>query len=70
MFKTELAAGVSGCRKFLGFLHISYQIDTRTARFIEKFIISDIGICMLFERYAKIGTNKIKCMVTSIQFQT
>ena len=41
------------------FLPITYQIDIRTARFLEKFMTSDNGICMLFERHAKIGRNKI-----------
>ena len=40
---------------FFGFLPITYQIDIRTARFLETFVISDNGICMLFERHAKIG---------------
>jgi len=59
LFKTGSAAVVSDCQKFFGFLPISYQIDIRTAKFVEKFMISDNGICMLFERYAKIGINKI-----------
>jgi len=50
---------ISDCQKFFGFLPIIYQIDIRTARFLETFMISDNGICMLFERHAKIGRNKI-----------
>jgi len=59
LFKTGSAAVGGDCQKFFGFLPISYQIDIRTAKFLEKFIISDNGICMLFERYAEIGINKI-----------
>jgi len=49
---------VSDCQKFFGFLPVTYQIDIRTAKFLEKIMISDNGICM-FERYAKIGINEI-----------
>jgi len=64
LFKTGSAAVGGDCQKFFGFLPISYQIDIRTAKFLEKFIISDNGICMLFERYAEIGINKIKIFST------
>jgi len=59
LFKTGSAAVISDCQKFFGFLSITYQIDIRTARFLEIFMTSDNGICMLFERHAKIGGNKI-----------
>jgi len=59
LFKTGSATIISDCQKFFGFLPITYQIDIRTARFLEKFMTSDNGICMLFERHAKIGRNKI-----------
>ena len=51
-------AYISDCQKLLVFLLITYQIDIRTAKFLEKIMISDNGICM-FERYAKIGINEI-----------
>ena len=50
---------VSDCQKFFGFLPITYQIDIRTAIFLETFMINDNSICMLFERHAKIGRNKM-----------
>jgi len=59
LFKTGSSTIISDCRKFFGFLPITYQIDIRTARLSETFMISDNGICMLFERHAKIGRNKI-----------
>ena len=59
LFKTGSAMIVNDCQKFFGFLPITYQIDIRTARFSETFMTSDDGICMLFERHAKIGRNKI-----------
>jgi len=45
-------------------LPIAYQVDirsslVRTAKFLEKIMISDNGICTLFERHARIGRNKI-----------
>jgi len=72
LFKTGSAAIISDCQKFFGFLPITYQIDTRTAIFLETFMISDNGICMLFERHAKMGRNKTFSTrtVTSIQCQT
>jgi len=59
LFKTGSATVISDCQKFVGFLPITYQINIRTARFLEKFVISDNSICMLFERHAKIGRNEI-----------
>jgi len=59
LFKIGSATTINDCQKFFGFLPITYQIDIRTARFLETFMISDNGICMLFERHAKIGRNKI-----------
>ena len=59
LFKTGSATDISDCQKFFGFLPITYQIDTRTARFLATFMISNNGSCMLFERRAKIGRNKI-----------
>jgi len=50
---------ISNCQKFIGFIPITYQIDIRTARFLETFMTSDNSICMLFERQAEIGRNKI-----------
>jgi len=59
LFKTASATIISDCQKFFGFLPITYQIDIRIARFLETLMINDNGICMLFERHAKIGRNKI-----------
>ena len=44
LFKTgSLSTIISDCQKFFGFLPITYQIDIRTARFLETFMISDSG---------------------------
>jgi len=59
LFKTGSATIISDCQKFFGFLPITYQIDIRTAIFLETFMINDNSICMLFERHAKIGRNKM-----------
>ena len=40
-------------------MYVAYRIDIRTAKFLEKFMISNNGICMMFELYAITGTNKI-----------
>jgi len=45
---------------FFRFLPILNQIDIRTAKFLEKFMTSDI--CRLFECHAKIGLNKMFSM--------
>jgi len=55
---TGSAAVVGDFQKFFGFFPLTYQIDIRTAKFLEKFMISDNGVCMLFERHTKIGINK------------
>jgi len=61
-FKTGSATVISDCQKFFGFLtdnlsnRYSYSVF---ARFLENDMISDYGICMLFERHAKIGRNQI-----------
>jgi len=44
MFKTGSATVISDCQKFFRFLPITYQIDIRTASFLETFMISDNGI--------------------------
>ena len=59
LFKTGSATIISDCQKFFGFLPITYQVDIRTTRFLETFMINDNGICTLFERHDKIGRNKI-----------
>jgi len=51
-------------------LPITYQIDIRTDKFLEKFMISDKGSCVLFERHAEIGIKFSQRTVTSVQFQT
>ena len=62
LFKTGSAAVVIVSANFFRFLHISNQIDIRTAKFLENFMTSDNYICRLFECYAKIGLNKILSM--------
>jgi len=59
LFKTGSATVISDFQKFFELLPVTYQIDIRTARFLEKFMTSDNGICMLFESHAKIGRNKM-----------
>jgi len=59
LFKNGSATITSDCQKFFVSLPITYQIDIRTVRFLETFMISDNGICMLFERHAKSSRNTI-----------
>jgi len=59
-------------QNFSAFLPISYhQINIRAASFLEKLMISDNAICMLFDRHAATGMNKILSTYgKSIQCQT
>ena len=56
---TLSVAGVSDCQTFFRFLPVTYQIDIRTANFLEKFISSDNSLCMVFEHHAVIGIKRI-----------
>ena len=46
---------ITKCQKFFRFLPVTYQIDIRTAKFLQKFMTSDNSICRLFVKQA--GTN-------------
>jgi len=54
LFKTASAAVGRHRLKFFTFLPETYQIDIRIFKFLERFMISDTVMCMLFERHAKI----------------
>jgi len=40
LFRTESPAVVDECQKFFRFLPVTYQIDIRTAKFLQKFMIN------------------------------
>jgi len=42
-------------KQFFRFFPVTYQIDIRTAKFLQKFMINDNSICRLFVKQA--GTN-------------
>ena len=50
--QTGSAAVVSNRQKYFHFMPIIYQIDVRTATFLEKFMSSNNYICMLFDGLA------------------
>jgi len=43
--------------KLFRFLPVTYQIDIRTAKFLQKFLTNDDSICRLF---SQTGRNKFK----------
>ena len=53
LFQTGSTAVVDECQKFFRFLPVTCQI--RTAKFLQKFMTNDNGICRLFVKQA--GTN-------------
>ena len=73
LFKTgSLSTIISDCQKFFGFLPITYQIDIRTARFLETLLWSMI---MVFARCSNVTPKLVeikfsRTSVTSIQCQT
>jgi len=48
LFRTVSANVVRDCQKQFKFLPVSYQIDIRTTKFLEKFTSSENLICSLF----------------------
>ena len=50
---------VTDCQKFSQFLPVTYQIDIRTVKFLQKFQSNDNHICNLFSKKAEIGVNNI-----------
>jgi len=55
LFRTGSAAVVHECQKLFRFLPVTYQIDIRTAKFLQKFMTNDNSIYRLFVKQA--GTN-------------
>ena len=62
LFRTGSAIVVNDCQKFFCLLPLTYQIDIRTARFLEQFKLSDNCICSLFARQAE---SSIKTIFTA-----
>jgi len=59
LFRTGSATVVNDCQKFFCLLPLTYQIDIRTARFLEQFQLSDNCICSLFARQAESSIKTI-----------
>ena len=59
IFRTGSAEVVNECLKYFGFLPLSYQIDIRTVKFLEKFMMSDNFVCQLFYDQAASDIKKI-----------
>ena len=64
LFRTGSAAVVKECQFQFKFLPIKYQLNIRTARFLQKFVASSNGICCLFTHIAGRQLNDIfaKCV--------
>jgi len=50
LFRTGSANVVTDCQKQFKFLPVSYLIDIRTTKFLEKFTSSEKLICFLFDK--------------------
>jgi len=48
LFRTGSVALVEDCQRFLNFLPVSYQVDVRTAKFLQKYKATEKRICILF----------------------
>jgi len=50
LFRTGSVALVEDCLRFLNFLPVSYQVDVRTAKFLQKYMYkaTENRICSLF----------------------
>ena len=58
-FRTGSVTVVTDCQKFSYFLPVTYQIDIRTVKFLQKFQSSDNHICNLFSEKAETGVKNI-----------
>ena len=59
LFRTGSVTVVTDCQKFSHFLPVTYQIDIRTVKFLQKFQSSDNHICNLLSQKAEIGVKNI-----------
>lgn len=50
---------VAECQKYFGFLPLRYQIDIRTAKFLERFCNSVNPVCLLFKNRAILQLNNL-----------
>ena len=48
LFRTGSVALVEDCQRFLNVLPVSYQVDVRTAKFLQKYKATENRICSLF----------------------
>jgi len=53
LFRTGLSKVVNKCQVSIGFLPAKSQILIRTASFLQKFTVSENGLCMLFANGAR-----------------
>ena len=59
LFRTGSANVVTDCQKHFKFLPVSYLIDIRTTKFLEKFTSSENLICSLFAKQATDDIQKV-----------
>jgi len=52
LFRTGSLAVVKYCQLQFNFLPLSFQIDIRTAKFLEQFSSSENSVCLLFQQQA------------------
>ena len=59
LFHTGSADVVNECFRYFDFLPLSYQIDIRTVKFFDQFMLSDNIVCQLFHDRAACDLNKV-----------
>jgi len=59
LFRTGSAAIVKYCQLQFNFLPLHYQIDIRTAKFLNQFSDSDNAVCALFKQRALLDLNNL-----------
>lgn len=59
IFRTGSALNITECLRYCGVLPISYQLDIRTARFLNKFNASENSVCQCFQNSSNIQLSML-----------
>ena len=59
LFRTGSAAIIKECQQYFNLLPLRFQVDIRTASFLEQFIVSTNSVCLLFKTHAQRNVQDI-----------
>lgn len=59
LFRTSSIAVIRECQKHFNILPLQYQIDIRTASFLEQYITSTNSVCLLFKNCTTLRLHEI-----------